>query len=121
MEIDSIEEDFPFLTCLRQGENEFICIVQNADDKFITFYDYQLISTRDERQLFLKFGEIWWWESNRTIPINIFMRGQMEQFRGCLRTANMKDIEIIFGPITSLSDIIQKRIKRRQVQLVRKV
>lgn len=121
MDLDLIKKQFPFLTCLRRENDEFVCIVQNSDDKVITFYDYSVLNTPEEKHLFLEFGEIWWAESNRTIPINIFMRGQMEQFRHCLKTANAKDIHVLFGPMTSLNNIIQKRIKRRQIQLVRKI
>ena len=45
----------------------------------------------------------------------------MKPFKDILRTFVMKDIEIIFGPMTSLQNLIKKRIKRRGIQLVRKV
>jgi hypothetical protein len=32
----------------------------------------------------------------------------------------MKNTDILFGPITSLNNLFQKRIKRRQIQLVKK-
>jgi hypothetical protein len=32
----------------------------------------------------------------------------------------MKDVEILFGPVTSLQNLLKKRIKRRSIQLVRK-
>lgn len=121
MDLDYIKQNFPFLTCIRYIDVEYISIVQNASDKLITFYDYGNLSTQDEKSLFLEFGEIWWNESNRMIPINIFMRGQMEPFRYVLKTINTKDSEVLFGPTTALSNIIQKRVKRRQIQLVRKV
>lgn len=124
MNFDDIEEfqkRFPFMTCLRYGGEDFLGIVLNADEKVVTFYDLGSILCKDQRNLFIELGEIWWWESNRSIPINIFMRGQMEIFRNSLRTANMKDVEVLFGPMTSLNNIIQKRIKRRQIQLVKKL
>ena len=34
---------------------------------------------------------------------------------------NSKDTDVLLDPATSLSNIIQKRIKRRSVQLVRKI
>jgi len=119
-EIDDIQERFPFLSGIRKGEDEFICIIQNADDKIMSFYDFQVVVDPDERQLFLEFGEIWWWESNRQLPINIFLQGEMEVFKYCLRTINLKDVDILFGPVTSLNDLFKKRIKRRQIQLVKK-
>ena len=119
-EIDVIQEKFPFLSGVRKGENDFICIIQNADDKIMSFYDFQAIVDEDERKLFLEFGEIWWWESNRQLPINIFLQGEMEVFKYALRTINLKDVDILFGPVTSLNDLFKKRIKRRQIQLVKK-
>lgn len=44
----------------------------------------------------------------------------MESFKYCLRTINLKDVDILFGPVTSLNDLFKKRIKRRQIQLVKK-
>jgi hypothetical protein len=121
MDLEYIQLHYPFLTCIRYSDTEYVCVIQNASDKLITFYDYGSLDSADEKKLFLEFGDIWWNESNRLIPINIFMRGQMEPFRYALKTVNTKDASVLFGPVTSLSDIIQKRVKRRQIQLVRRV
>lgn len=118
--LDEINEKFPFLSGIRCQTYEYIGIIQNSDDKIISFYDYESIKTQDEKLLFLELGETWWWESNRLLPINIFMQGQMQQFRYCLKTVVNKDIEIMFGSVTSLNNIMKKRIKKRQIQLVRK-
>jgi hypothetical protein len=119
-ETEEVQEKFPFLSCIRWGEDDYVCIIQNADDKVLTFYDFKSIKSKSEQRLFLEFGEIWWWESNRQLPINIFLRQEMEQFRYCLRTISIKDVEVLFGPITSLNELFKKRIKRRQIQLVKK-
>lgn len=119
-ELESIQEQFPYLSCVRIAEIEYVCIVQNADDKIISFYDFNAISDAHERKLFLELGEIWWHESNRILPINIFLQGQMEPFKDYIRTFQMKNTDILFGPVTSLNNLFQKRIKRRQIQLVKK-
>ena len=72
------------------------------------------------KKKFLQYGESWWWESNRQLPIDIFLFHEMKPFRNYLRTFIMKDIEVLFGPTTSLQNLIKKRIKRRGIQLVRK-
>jgi hypothetical protein len=118
--LEEINEKFPFLTCIRCQSHEYIGIIQNSDDKIISFYDYESISSADEKILFLEYGETWWWESNRLLPINIFLQGQMIPFRYCLKTIVNKDIEIVFGTMTSLNNIMKKRIKKRQIQLIRK-
>lgn len=119
-DIDTVQERFPFLSCIRLGEMEFVCIIQNTDDKVMSFYDLATITNAEERRLFLELGEIWWWESNRRLPINIFLRGTMDVFRYCLRTVNVKDVEVLFGPVTSLNELFTKRVKRRQIQLIKR-
>jgi hypothetical protein len=80
-----------------------------------------MILGETERKLFLEMGEVWWWESNRKIPINIFLKTEMQVFRPFIKTFNSKDAELIFGPTVNLSEIAEKRIKRKSIQLVRSV
>jgi hypothetical protein len=82
-------------------------------------YDISVIKTDEEKRLFLEMGETWWWESNRKIPINIFLKKEMQIFRYAIKTFNSKDAEVVFGPIVNLSEIAEKRIKRKSIQLVR--
>jgi hypothetical protein len=118
--LEEIKEKFPFLSGLRVQTHEYIGIIQNSDDKIISFYDYESIRSPEEKIIFLEHGETWWWESNRLLPINIFLQGQMQQFRYCMKTVVNKDVEIMFGSITSLNNIMKKRIKKRQIQLIRR-
>src|ERR1035437_6331495 len=117
---EEIKDKFPFISGLRCQTHESIGIVQNSDDKIISFYDYEAIRSPEEKVLFLELGEIWWWESNRLLPINIFLQGQMLPFRYCMKTIVNKDIEVMFGSLTSLNNIMKKRIKKRQIQLIRR-
>src|SRR4249920_2924722 len=119
--LEEIREKFPFLTGIKCQHHEYIGIIQNSDDKIISFYDYEVIRSSEEKVIFLENGETWWWESNRLLPINIFLQGQMQQFRYCMKTIVNKDVEIMFGSCTSLNNIMKKRIKKRQIQLIRKV
>lgn len=118
--LEEIKEKFPFLSGLRCQTIEYIGIIQNSDEKIISFYDYESIRSPEEKKLFLELGETWWWESNRLLPINIFLQGQMQDFRYCMKTVVNKDIEIMFGSVTSLNNIMRKRIKKRQIQLIRR-
>jgi hypothetical protein len=118
--LDEIKEKFPFLSGIRCQTHEYIGIIQNSDDKIISFYDFEAIRTPEEKIKFIELGETWWWESNRLMPINIFLQGQMAPFRYCIKTVVNKDVEIMFGSLTSLNNIMKKRIKKRQIQLIRK-
>ena len=120
IDIIEIKDKFPFLSGLKCQTHEFIGIIQNSDDRIISFYDYEVIRSKEEKIQFLELGDLWWAESNRLLPINIFLQGEMIPFRYCLKTVVNKDIELMFGPLTSLNNIIKKRIKKRQIQLIRR-
>lgn len=118
--INEFHNNFPFISGLKYQDKEFIGIILNSDDKILSFYDYNSIRSPEEKKAFLELGDIWWWESNRLLPISIFMQGQMLPFRYCLKTIVNKDVEIMFGPVTSLNNIMKKRIKKRQIQLIQR-
>ena len=116
----TLRDKFPFLSLIRKGDMEFVGIVQNQDNNVISFYDYGRLMSPQDKMRYLKCGEIWWYESNRKLPINIFLKGDFRYFRTTLVTINSKDVEIVEGPTVKLSDISKKRVKRRTIQLVRK-
>lgn len=109
-----------FLTGLHYLDKDYVGIVVNHDNSIITFYDVELIPTIELKKEFLVLGDIWWWESNRMLPIDVFLHHEMKPFRACLRTFVLKDVDILFGPVTSLQNLLKKRIKRRSIQLIRK-
>ena len=112
---------YPFLTYLIYGGNEYIGVIQNLDEVITTIYDYGALKTMDQKQQFLELAEMWWWESNRLIPINVFLKAEWTPFRAVIKTMNSKDVEIKFGPQVSLKEIAAKRSKRRSITLVRKL
>lgn len=111
----------PFLSHISHLGEEYLCIILNADEKILSFYDIGRIRTQEDKEMFLKLGDVWWHESNRLLPINIFLREEMKKFRDCLRTVNRKDVNIVSGPCTSLNDLIRKRVKKRQITLVKRI
>ena len=112
---------YPFLTYLVYGGNEYIGVIQNLDEVITTIYDYGALRTLEQKQQFLELAETWWWESNRLIPINVFLKTEWTPFRTVVKTMNSKDVEIKFGPQVSLKEIAAKRSKRRSITLVRKI
>ena len=117
---ETLGKKFPFLSLIRKGDLEFVGIVQNQDNQVTSFYDYGRLMLPPDKAKFLKLGEIWWWESNRKIPINIFLKQDFQYFRTTLVTLSTKDINIVYGPVVRLDDIAKKRIKRRTIQLMRR-
>ncbi len=119
--IKKLLNEYPFISYLVYGGNEYIGIVQNVDDYLTTIYDFGSLRTEGEKIQFLQLGEIWWWESNRLIPINVFLKQDWMTFRYVLKTMNSKDVDIKYGPYISLKEIAAKKTKRRSITLVRKI
>lgn len=113
--------EYPFLSYVTYGGNDYIGIIQNSDELITTIYDYALLKNLDQKQRFLELADQWWWESNRLVPINVFLKHDWVEFRVVLKTFNSKDVIIEHGPYVSLKEIAQKRSKRRSITLVRRV
>jgi hypothetical protein len=117
---ENFQENYPFISIVTYVLNEYVGIVINQDSLITSMYDYTALKTEEEKAKFLELGEVWWWESNRQIPINIFLNKEMTEFKYAIKNFNTKDVKIDLGPCTSLNDIIVKRIKRKSITLVRK-
>ena len=115
-----IENNFPFISVVVYGGQEYVGVIVNQDQWVTSMYIYTDLKSDLEKRAFLELGEIWWWESNRLIPINIFLRGEMEPFKYCLMTMNSKDVKVTIGPCVNLNNLSMKRVKRKNVQLVKK-
>lgn len=121
MLIKDIEENFPFLSVVTYGGNEYIGIISNQDQHVTSMYIYTNLKTDKDKHAFLELGDVWWWESNRMIPINIFLKGDFDRFRYSIMTMNTKDVVVTHGPTVNLNNLALKRVKRKNVQLVRRL
>jgi hypothetical protein len=117
---ENLQENFPFISVINHVDHEYVGIIINQDAQITSLYDYGAIRSDADKTRFLELGEAWWWESNRLIPINIFLAKEIQLFRYSIKNFSTKDVKIMFGPCTSLNDIITKRIKRKSITLVRK-
>ena len=116
-----LAEKYPFITLCVYASNEYLGIIQNQDDASTTIYDFGSIQDLDSKKKFLDLANIWWWESNRSIPINIFLKSEWDLFKPYLRTFVNKDLEILHGPVCSLNEMARKKSKRKSITLVRRV
>ena len=120
MLLKNIEENFPFISVVHYGGNEYVGIIINQDQYVTSMYVYTLLRTNEEKQKLIELAEVWWWESNRMIPISIFLRNEMDPFRYSIMTMNSKDVKVTIGPTVNLNNLALKRVKRKSVQLVKK-
>ena len=116
-----LSENHPFITICSYSSQDYVGIIQNRDDNVTTMYDYGAIIQAELRAKFLELGEIWWWESNRSIPINIFLKEEWMIFKPYIKTFNNKGLEIIHGPVVCMTDFTKKRAKRRSITLVKRM
>lgn len=117
----SFQENYPFISCIRSNDIEYVGIIINFDNSVASIYDISGLKTDHERSKFLELGEVWWWESNRQIPINIFLKQEWIPFRPYLRTFNNKNLTIVHGPVVSLNELNKRRTKRRSITLVKRM
>ena len=112
-----IEQNFPYISVVTYGGNEYVGIIANQDQYVTTMFVYTDLKTNKEKERLLELGSVWWWESNRMIPINIFLREDMKNFNYCLLTMNSKDVKVTIGPETYIYKMTVKRVKLKIVQI----
>jgi hypothetical protein len=117
----NLSENHPFITVCSYSNQDYVGIIQNRDDVVTTIYDYGAIIHSELREKFLELGDIWWWESNRLIPINMFLKDEWIVFKPYLRTFNNKSLTIIHGPVCSMSELGRRKSKRRSITLVKRL
>jgi hypothetical protein len=120
MLLKDIKENFPFISVVHYGGNEYVGVIVNQDQYVTTMYVYTSLHTEEDKKLLLELGDIWWWESNRLIPISIFLRNEIQGLHYSMITMNSKDVKVTLGPTVNLGNLSIKRVKRKQVQLVKK-
>lgn len=110
---------YPFLSYGTMLNKPYMGIIQNIDQQLLSMYVLDGIPTKELRKLFLDMGSQWWWGSNRQLPINIFLKDRFRQFRPYLKHFSRKDFQLEHGPSVSLHDTIARRVRKRQITLVR--
>jgi hypothetical protein len=119
--IKDLLDKFPFLSYGTMNGVEYIGMVQNADSQLLSMYLLKEIPTEKLRHEFIECGNEWWWGSNRQIPINIFLKDRFLPFRPFLKHFSRKDFNLEAGPVVSLQEIIARRVRKRQITLVRRI
>lgn len=118
---EKLTSTHPFITICTYAGQDYVGIIQNRDDTVTTIYDYGSIVEPDIKQRFLELGDVWWWESNRLVPINLFLKDEWNIFKPYLRTFNNKSLVIVHGPICSMNELSKRRSKRRSITLVKRL
>lgn len=116
---ENIKDILPFISIIHYSSNEYVGIIINQDSYVTSFYDLSSIKSPEEKARILELGDIWWWETNHKIPINIFLNKEMSIFQYAIKTFTTKDVKLVFGPVVCLSTVSDRRLRRRSVHLIR--
>lgn len=116
-----LTETHPFITVCSYAGQDYVGIVQNRDNTVTTIYDYGSILETEVKEKFLELGDIWWGESNRLIPINLFLKQDWDMFKPYIRTFSNKNLTIIHGPVCSMLNLGKNRSKRKSITLVKRM
>lgn len=119
--LTKLTEQYPFITLCIYASVEYVGVVQNRDNAVTTIYDFGSIVEPELKKTFIELANTWWWESNRSIPINIFLKEEWRPFKDFLKTFSNKDLQILHGPLCSLNDLNDRKSKRKSVILVKRV
>jgi hypothetical protein len=107
---------YPYVTVLEHNGVTYYGIIKIKSKQYCTLYCFHLMN-EDQQEELLEQAYIWWCQSNRTIPMCLFMREEIEQYEVFTQRFNTDSVKFISGPVISLSDLPTKRIKRRNVAL----
>jgi hypothetical protein len=118
---NKLTKNHPFITICSYAGQDYVGIVQNRDDVVTTIYDYGAIVDQVLREKFLELGDTWWWESNRLVPINMFLKEEWIMFKPYIRTFNNKSLTVVHGPICSILELAKRKSKRKSITLVKRM
>lgn len=118
-DIKILQERFPFLTIFRYADEEFLGIIQTQSKTVVSAYIFNDIINKEEQKEFIELGDVWWSESNRKVPINLFLKQDFEKFERYLKHFTGKEFKIVIGPTVSLQNLSKRRVKRKRIELIR--
>lgn len=90
--------------------DEVVGIIMNQTQKITGVYDFSKM-TEEDREAVIKLGKIWWEESNRQIPINVFLFEEFIPYEKYLVNIKNQYIEEIKGHVVQLYKIIPTKIE----------
>ncbi len=115
--LEVIRDTYPFFSILvLKNGTQVAGIIQNSTPTFVWIYQFDEIQ-KSQRKTFLDHGRTWWNQSDRTIPIEVFIGTEFDVFRPHLKGHPRKNIESVHGHLVDLGETFRKRIKRRIVSI----
>jgi hypothetical protein len=119
-EYTELTAKYPFLTVGMYSGVEVIGIIQNSSKSIVSMYCLNSLNDVKLRAMFLALCDEYWWTSNRTVSINLFLKPDFDVFKPYLKHFSAKEFIVITGaPVISMSNMVKKRVKKKRIELVR--
>jgi hypothetical protein len=110
-------KDYPFMSYIRIGSEVTVGIIQNMTSTTVHVFDFDRIKGDDAKRRFVELGSRWWYGSNTSVPIDVFLGEKFDEFRPALVGYPKRGIDDLVGFSFSLREG-GKRIKRRRVEFL---
>jgi len=118
-DFEELNRKFPFLTVGMYSGEEFVGVIHNSSKTIISMYCLNHLKDNELRAEFFRLSDEWWWTSNRTVSISLFLKPDFDIFKPYLKHFNAKEFIVLSGPVISMSNLVKKRIKKKKIELVR--
>lgn len=106
---------YPFFSFFIFSDEFYYGVLQKSNKDFISVYVLKFIKNKEEKMLFVKLSEDWWWESNRKFPINFFHPTWDRYFKKYLRSFSWNGIKCYTGPLLIIDN--QSKTKCKIIEL----
>lgn len=117
-DIEDTRAKYEFMTFVVMKEDIVVGIVQNETPKILMIYQFDILHTTEEKEQFLQWGDEWWWGSNHSVPINLFIGDRFDAFAYCLRGYPRKPVEQLIGPTFSLAERYLRRVRKKRIEIL---
>src|SRR5688572_26466075 len=115
--IEETRAKYEFMTFVVMKDDIAVGIVQNETPKILMIYQFDLLRSTEDKEVFLQFGDEWWWGSNHSIPINLFIGERFEAFEYVLRGYPRKPVLDLIGPTFSLAERYLRRVRKKKIEI----
>lgn len=117
MSLSSYRTQFPFLSIVTIKNQEYLTVIDIQTKTKTAMYMIKDITCKSKLNDFFDICATWWWQSNRNIPLSLFMRTELEEFNRYRRVFVNKALTLNEGHVVSLNHLQTTRIKRKNVVL----
>ena len=101
---EELAKNCPYLTGLTFSGKDYIGVLQNQNAVVTSFYDYEDLPTPELKNKLLELADSWWWESNRKLPVNMFIGEKFQVFSASLRSYSITLVNIFQDKFEILID-----------------